>query len=144
MEINATGKGGQGVTQAGFSQTLGITFEEHHAGTSRCSLKMRESFLNPNGVVHGGVIYTIVDTGMGLALWTLLRPEELCSTIEIKINYLRPVVAGRLIAESRVVQRGSTVAVLESRVEDEAGKLVALATGSFHLAPKRNAESTTA
>lgn len=124
-----------------FPQNLGLVFEEHHSGTSRCSLQVRESLLNPNGVVHGGVIYTMVDTGMGLALWTLLQPDERCSTIAITIHYLRPVLAGRLIANSRVVQRGATVAVLESSVKTEAGKLVALATGSFHIGPKRTAET---
>lgn len=129
------------MNQIDFSQTLGVTFEESPPGTSRCALEVQECLLNPNGVVHGGVIYTMVDTGMGLALWTLLQPEERCSTIEIKINYLRPVFAGRLIAESRVVQRGVTVAVLESRVETESGKLVALATGSFHVETKRTAQT---
>lgn len=126
-----------------FSQLLGLTFEEYQAGRSRCTLAVQESFFNPNGVVHGGVIYTMVDTGMGLALWTLLQPAEACSTIEIKINYLRPALAGRLIAETHVIQRGTTVAVLQSRVEDESGKLVALAIGSFHIANRRDAEDQT-
>lgn len=127
------------MTQADFSQTLGLVFEQAHGGTSRCSLEVKDWFLNRNGILHGGIVYTLADTGMGLALHTLLKPEELCSTIEIKINYLRPVVAGRLIAETRVIQRGSTVAVIESRVENGDGKLVALATGSFHIAVRKNA-----
>lgn len=119
-----------------FPEVLGITFETFGDGRARCSLQVKEDFLNPDGVVHGGVIYTLVDTGMGLALWTLLRSDELCRTIEIKINYLRPVSSGRLVADNEVIQRGATVAVLQSRVEDERGKLIALATGSFHVGPR--------
>jgi acyl-CoA thioesterase len=130
--------GGNDVKTKHFVQALGLMLEEPASGISRCQLDVQDWFHNPNGVVHGGVLYTLVDTGMGLALWSLLKPGEICSTIEIKINYLRPVFKGRLTADSRVIQRGNTVAVIDSRVENEQGKLMAVATGSFHIGPDRN------
>jgi len=78
--------------------------------------------MNPNGVVHGAVLFALADTGMGSALVPTLAPGESCATIEIKINYFKPVREGALSCETMLVNRGKSIANLESRVLHE-GKL---------------------
>jgi acyl-CoA thioesterase len=92
--------------------------------------------MNPYGVVHGGVIYSLVDYAMGGAMVSRLRPGERCATLEVKINYLAPVTGGELSAEARLIERTNRVGVLEATVHGESGRLVALATGSFYIASR--------
>jgi uncharacterized protein (TIGR00369 family) len=62
---------------------------------------------------------------MGFAFASTLTPDESFTTVELKINYLRPVREAKLRAEGRVIQRGRTVGYVECEVTDENGKLVA-------------------
>ena len=80
---------------------------------------------NPMGTLHGGILCDIADTAMGVAFASTLAPGETFTTVELKINYLRPVREARLRAEGRVVQRGRTVGYVECEVSDENGRLIA-------------------
>jgi acyl-CoA thioesterase len=101
-------------------------------GCASFDLTIRPDHMNPYGVVHGGVVFTLVDYAMGGAMVSRLGPGERCATLEIKINYLAPVTEGELSAEATVVERTRRVGVLEARVHGD-GRLVALATGSFYI-----------
>lgn len=101
-------------------------------GRSRFELEVCPGHLNPHGVVHGGVVYSLADYAMGGALTSRLRPGERCATLEIKINYLAPVSQGTLVAEAQVVERTTRVGVLEARVS-AGDRLIALATGTFYI-----------
>jgi uncharacterized protein (TIGR00369 family) len=92
-----------------------------------------EAFYNPLGVVHGGLLCTLLDTAMGLALHTLLPPGAGFSTIEIKVNFLKPVRDddGDLRARGRVTKRGSRVTFAEAEVRDPSGSIVGNATSSL-------------
>ena len=100
-------------------------------------LTVRRDHMNPYGLVHGGVVYSLADYAMGAALARGLEPGERCATLEIKINYLAPVAGGALRAEARVVERTRRIGVLEGRVYDDQDRLVALATGSFYIQVER-------
>ncbi len=113
-----------------FAELIGLKVEEQGAGYSRCSLVVGPHHLNPNRVVHGAVLYALADTGMGAALHQGLSGGEICATIEIKINYYRPVTGGRLTCETITVYRGRRVANLEASIFLEQ-ELVAKANGSF-------------
>jgi acyl-CoA thioesterase len=89
--------------------------------------------MNPYGVVHGGLLYSLVDTAMGAALLTRLDQHERCATLEIKINYLAPAVRGRLSCVATLVERTRRIGVLEARVSDGEARLLAVATGSFYI-----------
>ena len=82
-------------------------------------------------MLHGAAVYTMVDYSMGGATMSVLPPGEICATIEIKISYLASVRGGTLTAETEIIKRGRNVVFLESKVRDDAGKLVATASGSF-------------
>lgn len=121
-----------GPPSGGFSDLVGLEITEAEPGYSHGRLDVRDELLNPHGVLHGGVAYTMADTGMGSALYPTLEETESCATIEIKISYLRPVHGGAVTCETRMLNRGQTVAYLESEVESE-GRTVAKASGSYSI-----------
>ncbi len=116
-----------------FADLLGLRRSLMEDGRCRFEVPIRPEHMNPHGVVHGGVVYTLVDYAMGGAVTSRLQPGERCATLEIKINYLAPVSEGRIAAEAWVVARTARVAVLEARVQADGDRLVALATGSFYI-----------
>ena len=115
-----------------FGKMLGIVFSAYGEGHSVCELEVREELVNPHGVLHGGVIYSMADFGMGAAIYTTLSEEELCATVEIKISYVNAVREGRLSCESWVVDRRRRLATIESEVRSADG-LVAKALGTFYI-----------
>ena len=115
-----------------FADLVGLRFESAQPGASRCRVTIRAELLNPHGVVHGAVAYALADTGMGGALYPLLEKGESCATIEIKIVYLSSAKEGDLVCDTRVIRKGSRVAVLESEIL-ESGRLVAKALGTYSI-----------
>ena len=113
-----------------FADLLGLSVDSKQSGKSTCSIAFTERLLNPNNVVHGGVIYSMADTGMGGALMSLLGDGQLCATIEIKMMYLKPAGHHDLVCNTEVIKQGRRVALLESEVFS-GGELIAKATGSF-------------
>ena len=120
-----------------FAELIDLRVEDRRAGFSEVSLVVTNDHLNPNQVVHGAVVYAMADTGMGAALSPTLADGEICATIEIKINYFKPISAGRLTCTTEIVNRGKTIANLESRVFLEQ-VLVAQANGNYAIfTPRR-------
>ncbi|MBN2026085.1 MAG: PaaI family thioesterase [Actinobacteria bacterium] len=115
-----------------FGELIGLEFAAIGDGRSRCELEVKEGLFNPHGVLHGGAIYAMADTGMGGALYTVLDENELCTTVEIKIAYFKAVKSGKLVCETRVIERHSRIAILESEVT-AGDKLVAKALGTFYI-----------
>jgi acyl-CoA thioesterase len=118
------------------AEMLHITNEGVADGRARYRLHVSPEMLNPHGVLHGGAVYVMVDYSMGGATMSVLPPDQICATIEIKISYLARVRSGTLTAETSIVKQGRRVVFLESKVTDEAGQTVAAATGSFAVMPR--------
>ncbi len=110
---------------------LGMDVEDLEPGQAVARLDVTESLLNPNGVVHGGVLFTMVDTAMGRATMSVLEEGQLCASIEVQMRFLRPVAGGRLEAETGVIRRGRKIVHLESRIRDGDGALIATGAGTF-------------
>jgi acyl-CoA thioesterase len=115
-----------------FGALIGLDFSECKNGFSRCALEVTEKLFNPNKVLHGGVVYSLADTGMGGALHSDLAEDELCATVEISIAYFAAVTSGTLSCETRVIHRSRRIAVLESEVRNN-GRLTAKAMGTFSV-----------
>ena len=115
-----------------FLEHMGVVIEEQRAGFSKCALTIGPHHFNTFGVVHGAVVFALADSGMGAALIPDLREGEKCGTIEIKINYFKPVVAGVVTCTTELINRGKSVAHLESSVHS-AGVLVAKASGNYAI-----------
>jgi acyl-CoA thioesterase len=116
---------------------LGISIELVAPGRARAAIEADDSSLNPNGVVHGAVLFAMADTAMGAATMSTLVDGKACASIDVQMRFLRPAVEGSLIAEASVLRAGQRVVQLESRVVDAGGDLVAMATGSFAVCPQR-------
>jgi len=82
---------------------------------------------NPMGTLHGGIITDVADAAMGTAYASILDEGESFTTLELKINFLRPFWSGTLIATGRVVKAGKTIGLTECDVTDVEGRLVARA-----------------
>ena len=82
------------------------------------------------GTLHGGILCDIADAAMALAYGTTLAEEESFTTLELKINFLKPVWKAKLAAEGRVVKRGRTIGLTECDITDQEGSLVARASST--------------
>ena len=107
------------------SELIGFEVSEASEGHVVVVLQAGTRHFNPMGTVHGGILCDIADAAMGIAFATTLAPGESFTTVELKINFLRPVRNAQLRAAGRVVQRGRTIGYVECEITDENGKLVA-------------------
>jgi len=119
-----------------FGELIGLKFTGYGDGKSQCVLEVAENLFNPHSVLHGGAIYSMADTGMGGALYSLLDEEESCATVEIKISYFKALTSGTLVCDTIVVNRTKRIAVLESEIK-ESDRLVAKASGTFYIFSSR-------
>jgi uncharacterized protein (TIGR00369 family) len=85
---------------------------------------------NPMGTLHGGVLCDIADAAMGMAYAAALGDAETFTTLELKINFLRPFRTGKLTATGRVVKGGRTVGLVECDIVDDQGRLIARASST--------------
>jgi uncharacterized protein (TIGR00369 family) len=107
------------------SELIGFEVSEASDGRVVVVLQTGTQHFNPMGTIHGGILCDIADAAMGMAFAGTLAPGESFTTVELKINFLRPVRIAKLRAEGRVVQRGRTIGYVECDITDENGKLVA-------------------
>jgi uncharacterized protein (TIGR00369 family) len=89
-----------------------------------------ERFANPMGTLHGGVLCDLADAAMGAAYRSTLAKGETFATLELKINFLRPVWKAKLRAEARMVRAGKIVGFVECSIIDEQKRLVARASST--------------
>ena len=115
-----------------FGELIGLNFVKCETGYSQCVLEVSEKLLNPHRVLHGGVIYSMADTGMGGALYSYLDDDELCATIEIKIVYFTAVTSGILTCDTKLIHRSKKIATLESEIKNDES-LIAKAIGTFYI-----------
>lgn len=116
----------------GYAKHIGFHVEYTGDGSGSGELEVQDIHLNPNGVVHGGAIFSLADTTMGAALFSSLADGEICATIQINISYFKPVMAGRLTCEAKVINRGKRVANMQALVFLD-GVKVASADANFAI-----------
>ena len=117
----------------GFAELVGFEVFPESDGTGKAQLIVAERHLNPNGVVHGGALFTLVDTAMGASLMQRLDEGEICATLQISMNFLRPVVSvGVVECEARVVHKGRRFANVRGELYIQE-KLVGTADGNFAI-----------
>ena len=116
----------------GFAELVGFEVFPESDGTGKGQLTVSKRHLNPNGVVHGGALFTLVDTAMGASLMRRLEEGEICATLQISMNFLRPVVGGAVECEARVVNKGRRFANVRGELYVQK-KLVGTADGNFAI-----------
>jgi len=112
------------------ARLIGIQLISAGDGASVFELEADERHWNPMGTVHGGVLCDVADIAMGFAYASKLEEGETFTTIEIKVNYLRPVWRARLRAAARIVKKGKKIGLVECDVTDEKSNLVARASAT--------------
>jgi uncharacterized protein (TIGR00369 family) len=112
------------------AELIGLEAARVENGEAVMELEAGERHSNPMGTLHGGILCDLADAAMGMAYFSQLEQGESFTTLELKINYLRPFWTGRLIAHGRVVSRGKTVGMTECDVKDDQGRLIAKATST--------------
>ena len=115
-----------GETVAPVGKLVGFRPMSVETGTAVFELDAGPQHANPMGTLHGGIICDVADAAMGTAYASMLDDEETFTTLEMKINFLRPVWKGTL-ASARVVKGGRTIGLTECDVTDREGRLVARA-----------------
>jgi len=118
------------------AKTLGINLDDVGEGTAVATMKVDSRFYNPMGTVHGGILTDLADLSLGVAAASLLKDGESFTTLELKINFLRPVFETTLRAEAKVVHKGKTIEVVETILKNSEGKDVARAVATqFIISP---------
>jgi len=116
--------------QPPIGELVGFKLAEIGAGRAVVEFEATRRHANPMGTLHGGVLCDIADAAMGMAYASLLAEGESFTTLELKINFLRPVWNAKLRAIGRVVKCGRTVGMVECDVLDENQELVARAVST--------------
>lgn len=122
--------------RAGWRDTVGARVAEVEPGSVVVELEVHAGHRHEGGVVQGGIITQIADAAMGMSLLTLQEPELANTTIELKINFLRPVVEGTIRAVGRVIEMKKTLLFSEADVFNDEGKLVARASSTCLAIPR--------
>jgi uncharacterized protein (TIGR00369 family) len=107
------------------ARLIGFHCTEVDHGRAVFEMEAGPQHANPMGTLHGGILCDLADAAMGMAFYSTLAEGESFTTLELKINYLRPFWTGKLIARGRIVKRGRTIALAECDVFDEQERLVA-------------------
>jgi uncharacterized protein (TIGR00369 family) len=109
---------------------IGFRITSVEPGRAVLEFEAAERHANPMGTLHGGVLCDIADAAMGMAYASSLGEGETFTTLELKINFLRPIRTARLRAVGEVVSRGRTIGLVTCDVRDEEERLVARASST--------------
>ncbi len=109
---------------------IGFRVVEAGKGRAVFVLDAGPQHANPMGTLHGGILCDLADAAMGIAYASTLEEGETFTTLELKINFFKPIWTARLTATARIVKRGRTVGMTECDVVDEKGSLVARASST--------------
>src|SRR5215470_17402308 len=112
------------------ARLIGFTLTALQPGQAVIELEATAQHANPMGTLHGGILCDIADAAIGTAYASTLTESETFTTLELKINFLRPFWTGKLIAEARMVKDGRTIGLVECNVTDAQQRLVAHATST--------------
>ena len=123
------------VNQCPYFSLLSMGIKDLQWGTCLLEVELGEKHLQPFGMVHGGVIASVVDAAAFWAVFPQLEKEKGLTTVEMKLNYLAPAQKGRLMAQGRCIRLGRTLALGEAQVRDGQGILVAHGTATMMVVP---------
>ena len=112
------------------ARTLGYDVAEVASGRVVVTAEPNDTHLNPAGTVHGGLAATLLDSCMGLAIWSTLEKGLSQTTLEFKISLIRPITpeTGLIQAVGIVLNRGRRIGIAEGRITDSNGRLLAHGT----------------
>ena len=113
-----------------YYSTLGFELKEISDGRAKFEIEMRNE-LTQNGMIHGGVLASLVDSTCACAAFSLILPNGYATTIDLRVEFLRTVSSGRLMAIAKCIKSGKNIFFCKAKVWDEEGNLIC--TGSSQL-----------
>jgi acyl-CoA thioesterase len=116
-----------------FNKLIGLELVKVHRDGITIQCRVRPELLNSAGVVHGGVTASLADAAVGTALQHYFGGTRKFTTVELKVNYFRPVTEGRLRARCRLVRIGSRICVGTVDISDDRRRSVGLAIATYML-----------
>ncbi len=116
-----------------FNRRLGMKRVRAGGGHAEIAVALTENLTNRRGVAHGGLIAALLDSVLGSAVISDIRPEEWCGTMQIDIQFREPGLGARLTGRGRVVRRGRHVAFAVGEVVDTRGRVIATAQGTWYI-----------
>ncbi len=125
----------QHVEASAFHAWAGLELVSVEVGTVEVALALQAEHLNPGGILHGGLIATLADTAIGLAVRSALPADRTHVTAQLDVHFLERVDHGTVRATGRAVRVGGRMAYGEGDLRDDAGRLVARASGTFIVLP---------
>jgi acyl-CoA thioesterase len=108
-----------------FYNHLGMHLTRLGTGRAEIRINVTRRLTQDAGVAHGGVAATLIDSAVGLALYTMLDAEEFITTVELKVNFTAPAQLGLLKASGQIIHKGKRIAVGEAEVKDQKKRLIA-------------------
>jgi len=118
---------------AEFTKALGVDMIGFVDGEFVLELELRPDHMSRAERAHGGVLFTLLDTALGRSIIEHLPEGRGCATVEMKINYFRPVKDGRIRAQARMKEMTRRLAYAEGEILNAEGKILARASGTFFL-----------
>ena len=120
-----------------FYKLLNMKIDEVCDNYARLSIEIEEKHVQFQGAVHGGVIASLADSAAAWAIYGSNNLKGTPVTVEMKINFLKPVQSGKLIAEARNIHEGSKIFVSDVDVKNEKGDLIAKSLVTYYLLKER-------
>lgn len=110
---------------------LGIELVEIEHGKAVMRLPMKDELRQPYGLLHGGATASLIDTATAFAVVSVTSREEKCTTVDLTIHYLRPVINETTICTAKIVRAGKRLITVSAEVHNEEGKMIATALSTY-------------
>lgn len=129
------------VRHSPFPNHMAMRLSKMDIGLASIELDLSNIHLQPFGLVHGGVIATMIDTATFWAVFMCIPEKAGLVNVDLKLNYLKPVTKGMLKAEGRSIRDGKSICYSEARVYDESGELIAHGTSTLMVLPGKGIQT---
>ena len=114
-----------------YVQFLGVKLDRIEYGLAQLSLEIVDVLKRNNGIAHGGAVASLIDTATAFATLSVISAAEQTTTVDLTINFLRPLSEGKATAIARIIRSGRRIAVVTADVFDNNGTLAATALSTY-------------
>ncbi len=121
-----------------FEKLIGIELLDVKKGWAKMRLPLSDKLLQPQGIAHGGTIMSLADTVVAMALVGICDRDETFTTVEMKINFLKPFEKDEIIAEGKIISKGKTIAVGDVDIKDPEGRLIAKSLVTYSITRRKD------
>ena len=128
-------------TASPYFQLLSMKLLGFEIGACDVEIPIQNKHLQPFGVVHGGVLSSIIDAAAFWAVFPEIDEDQGMTSVDLKVNYLAPAMTGLLIAKGKRIKVGRTLSLGEATVTDEKGRILAYGSSTLITLPSSNLQS---